>query len=343
MIDFLCTFVVPTRNDGYGGITPEKLANNINYLICGLQDSSNYFEVVIVEWNPVATNESFASALSGKIENSENVKVKIYTAPNSLHDKYRGSDRISYCGTGAINFGIRRASGKYCVVKVHDTFYSCDLLRWFSAGELKEQFVYRADRYVVGKNLHATQLSELDESELFESRERDDLLIPTDLHTNACGDFMLMETDAWFKIRGLCESKDVRTYGPDGLTLAKAVGYGLAEMRLPPSMVVFKPKHKDMYTQRNTKPILNNSNRTLDFLAAFPKKINATRHIGQVLRYVIFAFFNWPTNFDGKVKVDSIYRFDLKYKMRLCLAKYIKFGEKDWGSPDFNSAPGELN
>jgi hypothetical protein len=339
-----CSFIVPTRNDGYAGSSAETISININHLIDGLSQSKCVFEIILVEWNPISGNESLATSLKGKILRSDNVRVRIFTVPEFVHKRYRNSQLSPYCQHGAINFGIRRSSGHFCVVKMQDTVYSKSVIDWLSKCELNERLVYRLDRVDVSRDLLERYCSYAQsESNLFEGGIRHLPHTHDRLHTNACGDFMLMAIDAWRRIRGEGDSDNVRMYGPDGLTIAKAIGAGLLEKRLPHHMVVFKPIHDSMCVIRNEGGNVGVPTGDSLVLIRALKQIAVLRAVGKMMRDSGLAILNLPKNWDGHIPVDSIYRFFLKYTLRIYLGRWISFGRRDWGFPDVNVASVDLN
>lgn len=344
MVPVTLSFIIPTRNDGYAGWSANTLAENVNQLINALKKSDFMFEIILVEWNPGAENQSITKNLKGKINSSSNVKVKAFSAPRYLHKRYKYWNVSAFCSHGAINFGLRRASGKFCIIKMQDTIYSKSLLDWFSRGVFDEALVYRADRVIVEPHVWERNYGKAGSAAEVIKQGRRELPIPGQrLHTNACGDFMLMAASAWSRIRGQEESGKVQVYGPDGLTLAKAIGSGLSECRLPNDMVIFKPAHSRMYTVRNNNS--KNVDMPVDSWAVykFIKQIKALKFAFKSGKTLLLGIFNLPRNYDRLVPIDSIHRYKLKFIIRRYFFRFMVFRRNDWGFPDLNVEPVDLN
>ena len=71
-----------------------------------------------------------------------------------------------------------------------------------------------------------------------------------DLHTNACGDFLLMSRTMWRTVRGFPLDNTVLSLDCDSLIMHAAVALGSHEIRLPPSCRIFKGRHERLFTNR---------------------------------------------------------------------------------------------
>ena len=73
-----------------------------------------------------------------------------------------------------------------------------------------------------------------------------------DLHTNACGDFLLMSGRMWHTVRGFPLDSTVLSLDCDSLLMHTAAALGSHEICLPPSCRIFKGRHGHLFTHRIT-------------------------------------------------------------------------------------------
>src|SRR5438552_2188696 len=71
-----------------------------------------------------------------------------------------------------------------------------------------------------------------------------------ELHTNACGDFTLLDASYWRLLRGHQRDETVLSFDIDSLVMHAAAAYGVKECRWPPSCKVFKPIHGRLNNSR---------------------------------------------------------------------------------------------
>jgi hypothetical protein len=73
-----------------------------------------------------------------------------------------------------------------------------------------------------------------------------------DLHTNACGDFLLMSGRMWHTVRGFPLDSTVLSLDCDSLLMHTAAALGSHEICLPLSCRIFKGRHGHLFTHRIT-------------------------------------------------------------------------------------------
>jgi hypothetical protein len=67
-----------------------------------------------------------------------------------------------------------------------------------------------------------------------------------DLHTNACGDFTLMSSTYWHRVRGHALDATVLSLDIDSLVMHAAAALGAHECRWPDDCRVYKPSHPNV-------------------------------------------------------------------------------------------------
>ena len=103
-------------------------------------------ELIIVEWNPPKNKNLLKDELKiPHLENSQ--KIKIITVSNKTHMKFKNSEKIDFFQMKAKNVGIRNAEGKFILCTNIDIVFSSEMIEYLSLQKLKEDKVYRADRY----------------------------------------------------------------------------------------------------------------------------------------------------------------------------------------------------
>lgn len=325
--NIFCTIVIPTRNDDYSGVTSEKFSFYLRHLANQLKNSVHNFEIIIVEWNTIINRLSIKSELMHKFDEYKNISIRFISVDKQYHSNYLFSNLKPYCGEGAVNVGIRRARGRFCVVKVHDSKYSDPLGEWLSQGSARHGYIYRANRvdYLEDPTNNQSELSEDLNIEIVYSKSDKDRY-----HTLACGDFMLMPTEIWHKIRGWSDSKNVVKTGYDGLTLAKSIGNGMKEYILPDNHKLIKIGHPNTYVKRSVSNIVLSSPNCFNSIIQITKKMKNYK-IFFIFYVLISGLLNIPRKKAFGVPVDSWSRYILNFQLRLYFSKFFYFDTVDWG------------
>ena len=161
----------------------------------------------------------------------------------------------------AANVGLRRAQGRFVSPKAADTYLSDEIIATIARRDLHENALYRCDRCDV--TLSARDLEKLDDDSLLARLESLDSTRHSrmphppqwyirDLHTNACGDFLLMSRKMWHTVRGFPLDNTVLSLDCDSLIMHAAAALGSHEICLPPSCRIFKGSHARLFTNRIT-------------------------------------------------------------------------------------------
>ena len=241
------SIVIATRNDDYVSGMADRQQISLSFIIQQLEKFELASEIIIVDWNPPADKPELAKVLIWPRE-LRWVSVRTVIVPNEVHTTYAYSEKSGMHAAAAWNVGLRRAKGQFLLPKSADTFFSDALVKYLAQESLSEDCVYRCDRVdmpaeAVNRWQKNQQLG-VDELMIkrFSRLVQPIAGVPA-LHTNACGDFLLMSRQSWYEIRGFIESDGVFSADVDGLALHAAVKSGAKEVELPDDCIVAKPYH----------------------------------------------------------------------------------------------------
>lgn len=209
-------------------------------------------EILIVDYNPLPgappLREVLRAGRSGAC-----ATVKVITVPPEYHRRFEDWRAKAFHQTCAINAGIRRARGEFLVYRAADHIYSEPLAAWLGRRELRPHGIYRCDRV----DVDPAALDGIDPADsaaasrtcaahsIVRHRPLGPHPIPgiPALHTNACGDFLLMSRETWLRLRGLREGRCPVFLDYDSLALHAAHAMGNTETVLPDDCCVYKLKH----------------------------------------------------------------------------------------------------
>ncbi len=301
------SFVLYCRNDNYGGDFTGKLELSLNFLIGQLTDHELDAEIIIVEWNPPEREPLLQRVL--RLRRSERVAVRFIIVPRRFHRRLREWNKMPGSPVAAVNVGIRRARGQFVLVRASDVFYSEQLVQFLARRELRTDRVYRLNRVdVPAKVLDAP----VDDRRAFLDRcvgsdflehlelERPHYAGGVSLHTNACGDFILVSRKSWEQVRGFPETGTPVTLDADGLALYALFASGLEQEILPSPHRVFKIRHAMVTRLRNQEepltPLLSEFEESVisDFEGEFHRSGLSIKNFGDAVRFVVRVIFNEP-------------------------------------------------
>lgn len=252
------SFVSYFRNDGYTSDFDLRVKRATRFLVRQLQRASLEAEVVLVEWNPPRDRPLIIETL-GPLPERDCVQVRGIVVGKDHHERFVGAQASSMNPAAAANVGLRRAKGRFITPKAADSFLSHEIIATIARRDLHGNGLYRCDRCDV--SLSAGDLQERDDDLLLAELESRDSTrhsrIPhppqwyiRELHTNACGDFLLMSRDMWHTVRGFPLDGTVLSLDCDSLLMHAAVALGSHEICLPPACRIFKGRHARLFTNR---------------------------------------------------------------------------------------------
>jgi len=252
------SFVTFGRNDGYTPSYVRRVSRATACLAHQLERAGLDAEIIIADWNPPADRprlidiQSMPAAL-------RHVSIRGLVVEARHHNAFLGAaERGVHVGEAA-NVGIRRARGRFVTPKASDTFFSPQTIAGLARRDLDEDTMYRIDRHDVV--VEDESIWELDDdallaalaampSELHAWIEQSEHWGLRSLHTNACGDFILMSRAHWHRLRGHPYDPTVLTLDIDSLVMHAAAAIGVRECRWPDDCRVYKPSHGNLNSAR---------------------------------------------------------------------------------------------
>lgn len=328
------TFVTFSRNDDYAGGL-RKLYWSTRYLGEQCDETGLTAEAIIVEWNPPADREPLAEALRD-LPLTPRLSVRIITVPATVHARYAHSPLRPMHGAVAANVGLRRARGRFLVLKVADAFYPDSLIRFMAAGGLATDRLYRALRLDVAA--HAAEALGQPRRDFLAHCARHVVLrnehLPQprmpfglpDLFTNACGDFQLLARERWHQLRGFWESSDVTAFEVDSMLSYSAYAAGIREQLVPEDACVYKISHSTSHGHRVAYPD-SRFTRLMLLVEAGMRRIG----FGNAHVFWLRALFNYPPKTYSGLRKAVYERSLLRFKLLSLFPVLTRLKSSRWG------------
>jgi hypothetical protein len=254
------SFVTYGRNDGYTSSYMRRVSRAISCLAAQLDKAGIDSEILFTEWNPPAGRPLVLDLLDlpGALKH---VSVRGIVVPGDYHRSYTGAGERGFHPAEAGNVGIRRARGRFVTPKSSDTFLSPATIAMIARKDLNADTIYRIDRHDVV--VEDENIWELDDDALLAALaalpsmphawiEQSAHWRLRSLHTNACGDFLLMASSYWHRLRGHALDATVLSLDIDSLVMHAAAALGAHECRWPDDCRVYKPSHPNVSGSRVT-------------------------------------------------------------------------------------------
>ena len=245
------------RNDGYTPNYANRLEHALGFLVRQLDKHKVPSELIVVEWNPPPDRPLLAEEM-GPLGGAGHVTVRFILVPPKHHEGPRGWQTRGMHVNNAANVGMRRARGRYVTPKALDTFYSEQLVSRLAQLNLDDGCVYRCDR--LDARMEDESWLNLPDEELLAALARHTVQRHgrlthsidwkmRDLHTNACGDFLLMTAERWSEIRGYQKDASVLCLDSDSIALHAAAAHGASEIHWLDECI-YKVVHGNTHAQR---------------------------------------------------------------------------------------------
>ncbi|MEM4523220.1 MAG: hypothetical protein QW738_08430 [Nitrososphaeria archaeon] len=271
------SFVVVGRNDNYGGDFLHRINVFVKVLLTLCEKYELLSELIIVEWNPPQDREHLKDAISWPEIRRKCCQVRIIKVPNEIHKKLPNPANLFLFEYIGKNVGIRRAKGEYILVTNPDIIFGEELIRFLSQKKLQPDYFYRINKYDVkslvpydvpvekqleycAKNIIrvcgylCTYEYKFDKKiKIFKKLIRSfvshikqrimNFPLPP-AHINASGDFFLMHSNNWSKLRGYPELETMgKSHRIDGLMVFLAQFSGLKQKILKKPMLIYHQDH----------------------------------------------------------------------------------------------------
>jgi hypothetical protein len=237
----MLSIVVTARNDNHGGNLLQRMQLFLNGLLSQAKHYNLEAELILVEWNPPPDRLRLAKALAWP-DTSGSCRVRLIEVSAQLHSQFQHSDKLPLFQMIAKNVGIRRANGRFILTTNIDILFSNELISFLASRQLRAGRMYRLDRYDVPADVpmdvpidaqlaycrqHVLRINglrgtrnlqsgcyhpvypKLTWRKWFHEKRQEYGLAPITerscLHTNGCGDFILMAREHWLALRGYPE------------------------------------------------------------------------------------------------------------------------------------------
>ena len=196
------TIVFSGRNDDFGGDFNERFFRALRFNHESLSAAGVPHDFVFVEWRPLEDRPYLATVIVEQRLVPEHLLTS-YVVDARYHDAFSLNPRLQFQEFIAKNVGVRRAAGQWILTTNTDIYLSRPILARLAAQTLEEGTLYRAERRDIKSR---SDLSALDWSLLEDERNCDVInRIRPPFFTNASGDFLLMDREAYHRVRGFNE------------------------------------------------------------------------------------------------------------------------------------------
>jgi hypothetical protein len=196
------SIVLTGRNDNFGGAFNDRLCGALTFNHQRLAAAAMAYEVVFVEWRPVANRPLLADEIRRRLPFLD-ARLVTYEVDARYHDAFSQNPRLQFHEFVAKNVGIRRASGSYVLSTNTDIYLSSDVVRPLAARALQPMLLYRATRVDLKAGIDP---SHFDDEVFADPANR--LVVNTlnpPVLSNASGDFLLLDRFSWHQLRGFNE------------------------------------------------------------------------------------------------------------------------------------------
>jgi hypothetical protein len=277
------SFVTYGRNDGYTPSYARRVSRATACLAEQLERAEIDSEIILVDWNAPSDRPRLIDLLEFP-RALRHVSVRGIVVDACHHAGFAGVNERPIHPGEAANVGLRRARGRFVTPKASDTFFSPQAIAMLSRRDLDENTMYRVDRHDVqigddsiwdlGAEALLAALEALPSAPLARIRQLEVWGLP-ELHTNACGDFILMDLRHWHRLRGYPRDATVLALDLDSLVMHAAAAAGVRECCWSDDCRVYKPAHGSLNSSRVTE-VWSGWQRALDWFLANKVGPNAT-------------------------------------------------------------------
>lgn len=195
-------------------------------------------ELIIVEWNPPKDKPKLREC----VHFHPDYPVRWYEVSKEVHQAIPNWQQFGLWNHIGTNVGLRRAKGEWVLCTTHDIVFSRGMASFLAMEQLSHDAFYRADR-IDGKLRYRNNESTKSRISYLRSNVvRQNLHPKGGMFTKACGDFILMGRDEFWKLKGYTEWPINGMYF-DGLLMYRAAAMGLRQKNLGPP--VYHVEHAD--------------------------------------------------------------------------------------------------
>ncbi len=197
------SIVVTGRNDDFGGDFNGRFFRALEFNHDVLTRAGVSYELVFVEWRPIAGAPYLASLLEREFPHLGPSRLRSYVVDPTYHDALSLNPRLQFQEFIAKNVGVRRSRGHFVLTTNTDVYLSRGVLGCLASRSLDRGVLYRAARCDLKSH---SDVSRLDWDQLEDERNYDIInVIRPPLFTNASGDFLLLDQPSYHRLRGFNE------------------------------------------------------------------------------------------------------------------------------------------
>jgi hypothetical protein len=202
---------------------------------------------VFVEWRPIAGKPYLATLIAHAFPELADSELRSYVVDAAYHDALSLNPRIQFQEFIAKNVGIRRARGAFVLTTNTDIYLGRGARDFLAERSLSPRVLYRAPRHDLS---WAGDASSLDWDVLHDERNWEEVNdIKPPWFTNASGDFLLLDRDAYHELRGFNEIYRNAKIHMDGNFCVKAHASGMSLVNI--GTPVFHVGRGTLHAQRD--------------------------------------------------------------------------------------------
>ncbi len=135
----MISIIIVGRNDNYGGDFEDRLFATVSYNIAELRRRNISFELVFVEWNPIADRPLLSSKIVERFEEARCVVVD-----EMVHGFISQNKHIKVFEYHAKNVGVRYALGDWLLITNPDNYFGKDIFDFLETDKFEPTAFYRA-------------------------------------------------------------------------------------------------------------------------------------------------------------------------------------------------------
>ena len=219
------SIIATGRNDDFGGDFNGRFFRALRFNHEKLTSAGVPHEFVFVEWRPIERRPFLATLLAAEFEALGPSVLRSFVVDSDFHEALSLNPRLQFQEFIAKNVGIRRARGRFVLTTNTDIYLGRGVIDRLAACELETGILYRAARHDLKAGC---DVSAIDWNLLEDARNCEivnDIRPP--LFTNASGDFLLLDSATYHRLRGFNEVYRVAKIHIDGNFCLKAAACGV--------------------------------------------------------------------------------------------------------------------
>ncbi len=218
------SIVLTGRNDNFGGDFNDRLCAAVAYNHRLLTDFRVDYELIFVEWRPVAGRPLLADLLRERVA-EVSPRLTTYEVDVRYHEAFSQNPRIQFHEFIAKNVGIRHTTGSFVLATNTDIYLSRGVVNLLARRALTPMVLYRATRVDLASQRDCTNV---DDGTLSDPRNQLAIhVLEPPFLTDSSGDFLLLDRFSFHNLRGFNEVFRAATLHIDANFCYRARAQGL--------------------------------------------------------------------------------------------------------------------